>query len=215
MTKRRITIGYCWHWYTFGSFAKRLADTVIALTRAGWHVSIEEASSTHVAINRNVIIGKAVKDHRATEVFFVDDDMRFTPEDVQHVLTTGADLPILGVACAGRTKRPGEQTGPVRSNVWDGQHWLTRAECLALREAGAVRQFAAVGSAFTLYRVDALMALREPEPHAGAGGIFVGTNSDVRLCEKAYQRGVPVWVDFTRDVRHIGNRDWGLDDIEA
>ena len=156
-----------------------------------------------IAAQRHILVKKACQTQEVTHVLFIDADMEFPKNTAHRLLAADKDV----VACNCTTRM--EPIVPVAFD-FDGQ----RISSVGRHGLEKVRQ---VGPAVMLIRTDMLRKLRPPlflqdwipdmEDYCG---------EDVFFCQVVQAAGYDIWVDhdLSREIKHVGARGWGYDDVK-
>jgi hypothetical protein len=151
---------------------------------------------------RHLCVSKACQTKRATHLAFIDSDMKFPRDTIHRLIQHDKDF----VACNCTTRK--DPIVPVAFD-FDGN----RISSVGRTGIEKVRQ---VGLAVSLLRLDALRKIRPPhfmQEWIPEAGYYCG--EDVYFCQLAQASNLDIWVehDLSREIKHVGSREWGYDDI--
>jgi hypothetical protein len=174
------------------------------------NLSISWLAGCYVASNRNDLAVMALE-QEATHILFLDDDMRFPPWALEHLLMR--QQPIVG---ANYTTRK----FPIRPVTLRNIDWTPTPECepsdMVWTAPGAtgMEEVDAVGGGVLLIDTDVFVKVKYPffEQWYDSNRLRA-VGEDVDFCKKARDAGYPVLIDhdLSHYVRHIGELEHQMD----
>lgn len=210
MSKGRVVLGYSWHWYTWGGFPYVLSRMVSDLERHDWDVEIEQACGVYVPGQHEEIAALALYQHKADYVVILGDDTLCEPNSARRLVEH--DLPVVAYEMSTKTRSlkalsgSGARDSLIRSTVQ-----LLDGEKLDddYRDSHPLSPVRRVGSGFICFKIhESLEKLAHPWFE------WDGLSADYCLCDKLTTAGIPIHVDFTREIEHIGMRSFTIKDID-
>lgn len=171
-------------------------------------LALSWVNGCYVACNRNDLVQMA-KERHATHILFLDDDMRFPPWALEHLLMR--QVPIIGANYTTRKV-------PIRPISMVGIDWdkgETQSRCVwTTPDNTGMSKVEAIGGGVTLIDMGVFEEVGYPyfEQYWDAKrGRNVG--EDIDFCKKALDAGIPVLIDhdLSHHVRHIGEMEHRMD----
>lgn len=135
------------------------------------------------------------KDHQATHVMFIDNDMIFPPEGIKQLIEQ--DLDVVGAPY-------NEKRLPLQSTVKisDERGNLIASDISKYTEPFKVY---ALGFGFMLCKISVFDRITRPYFNALVDEDDVFTTDDVYFCDKLQKAGVEIWCDPRVVVKHQGS----------
>lgn len=161
------------------------------------------ADSSVTVTNRHMLLKKACQEPQRTHLLFIDTDMEFPMNTVNRLLAHDKDV----IACNCTTRV--EPILPVAFGFDDKR--------IDSRGKTGVQKVRQVGAAVMLIRLDVARKLKPPFfMHEWIPEMQTYCGEDVYFCQLLQQAGVDVWIDhdLSREIRHIGTKAYGHNDVK-
>jgi hypothetical protein len=187
-------------------FSFDLANMVGFHAAAGMNIGLYQSPGTLIADQR-VNLAKEAISQGATDILWIDSDMRFPKNALQRLLAHNKTI----VAANYATRRIPVETTAL--NMVEGKwvHVPTR------KDSTGLEQVTACGMGLMLTSAEVFKSLADPWFHIGystKNGIFLG--EDVSMCMHAAKVGHPTFIDhdISKEIRHIGTLEYALEHSE-
>lgn len=187
-------------------FSFDLANLVGFHAAAGMKIGLYHSPGTLIADQRVNLAKKAIEEG-ATDLLWIDSDMRF-PKDALHRLL-GRGKTIVGANYATR-RIPVKTTALVLGD----EGWI---HIPTRKDSTGLEAVTAVGMGLMLTSADVFKDLADPWFHIGystKNAIFLG--EDVSFCMQAAKKGHTTYIDhdLSKEVKHIGSFEFVLEHSE-
>lgn len=188
-------------------FTFDLAKLVGFHAAAGMSLGLYHSPGTLIADQRVKLAKKAIEEG-ATDILWIDADMRFPKDALQRLLTHGKTI----VAANYVTR--GLPIMPIARRLTDGQ-WL---HVPTLKDSKGLEHVTAAGMGLMLTSAKVFRDLDDPWFHIGysmKNHTFMG--EDVSMCLAAAKAGHHTFIDhdISKEVRHIGSLEFMHDHLEV
>lgn len=144
-----------------------------------------------------------------THILFVDSDMRFPPNALDHLLRYNVD--VVAANCSKR-KRPIGPTARKKNSVIGGQSEPLYPD----KDVHGLEQVETVGTGFMLIRADVFMRIEWPwfdQPWIEEFQKNIG--EDVHFCMRCHEADIPIHIchDLSWAIKHIGTHEYTMNDV--
>lgn len=173
--------------------------------QAGTLFNVNFVSGTLIADQRQKLVMMAIK-QKADYVLFLDSDMRFPPNLLEHLMLHDKDI----VACNYATRRL-----PVKTVAFSD---FAELKCVYSGDKTDLEEVDAVGMGAMLIKTEIFKKLPLPWfsiSYLPSGNMYIG--EDIYFCKLAQANGMKVYVDhdLSKQVKHIGVMEFTHDHAEA
>lgn len=188
-------------------FSFDLAQLVGYHSAAGMNIGLYHSPGTLIADQRCTLARKAL-DEGATDILWIDSDMRFPKDALQRLLSHGKNI------VAANYVQRGIPVVPVSLRLEDKQ-WK---HVPTLKASTGLEEVTAAGMGLMLTSTQVFKDLPEPWFHIGYSSKnhkFIG--EDVSFCLAAAANGHSTYIDhdISKNVRHIGSFEYRHEHLET
>lgn len=174
-----------------GTIKTKTVNSLISLVTLHIPIYFSFPISGYSPYNRNQSVEQAKK-MNATHIMFIDNDMIFTPQDVQTLIDH--KKAVIGAKYHLRD-RDGYAT----------MFWRDGAYVMSDGQEKGLFSCASIGTGFMLVDMGVFKKIEKPYFDTKFVGDTLNTE-DVEFCKKCLLAGIEIWCDNDRSIGHIGTK---------